>query len=261
MENEVICSIDQFNIAHITLNRPHLHNAMDEKMIQQLTESFEKIQKNKSIRAVMLRGNGGSFCSGADLSSMKKAYGYDQAKNYEDASKLSEMLHLLDTIQVPTIAYVHGVVMGGGLGLISCCDIVLGDFNTLFSFPEVKLGIVPAVISPYVMRAIGARQVSRYFLTGEKFDASVAQQLGLIHQVVELDLAQSEIERIIKNILSGGPHAVKRAKRLIREISGNVPEDLRRMTAELIADMRVLDEGQEGLGAYLNKTLPNWVPK
>ncbi len=261
MENEVNYVIDKSNIAHVTLNRPHLHNAMDERMIQKLIHAFEDLHKNPSVRALILRGNGGSFCSGADLESMKKTFKYDEAKNYEDASKLSYMLHLLDTIKVPTVASVHGVVMGGGLGLIACCDIVLGAFNTMFSFPEVKLGIVPAVISPYVIRAIGARQASRYFLTGEKFDASIAQQIGLIHQVIELDQGQSEVDRIINNILSGGPHAVQRAKELIREISGNVPEEVRRMTAKLIADMRVLDEGQEGLGAYLNKTLPNWVPK
>ncbi len=261
MENSVILSLDTVNVVHLTLNRPEVHNAMNEEMVESLIKNLENIHNMTEARALILKGNGSSFCSGADLSSMKKSYEYSQKKNYEEATKLSTMLNLLDTLEIPTIAYVQGIVMGGGLGLISCTDIVLSDYHTVFSFPEVKLGIVPAVISPYVLRAIGPRQASRYFLTGEKFDSKTAQQIGLIHENVELDLVQESLEKMINQILSAGPHAVKRAKKLIREISGSVPEDIRKMTSELIADLRVLDEGQEGLSAYLNKTLPTWVPK
>jgi len=261
MEDEVLFSINKDKIAELTLNRPHLHNALDDKMIQKILDLLEKLHGMSEIRAVVVRGNGGSFCSGADLSEMKKSTRFSEVENYENALKLSRMLNLLDTLPMPTIAYVQGVVMGGGLGIIACCDIVLSDFHTLFRFPEVKLGIVPAIVSPYVVRSVGSRYARRFFLTGEKFNASVAHNMGLIHKIVEIEQVQSELEMLLNNILRGAPHAVRAAKKLIRDISGDVPEDIRIMTAKLISDLRILDEGQEGLKAYLHNTHPNWFPK
>jgi methylglutaconyl-CoA hydratase len=261
MEEEVLFSIDNKGIAKVTLNRPHLHNAMGSHMVRKLNDHFKKLHKMDDVRAVVLTGEGGSFCSGADLSWMKKSSTLSEKDNYDEALALSEMLYNLETLPMPTIAYVQGVVMGGGLGLIACCDIVLSDFHTIFCFPEVKLGIVPAVISPYIIRSVSSRFARRFFLTGEKFNASVAGNMGLVHTIVELEQVQAEIEALINNILKGGPHAVRMAKKLIRDISGDVPKDIRLMTAKLISDARTLDEGQEGIAAYLDKVYPKWVPR
>lgn len=254
MQNEVIFSVDQQNVAYINLNRPDYHNAMNQPMLIQLIEHFKTIHSSITIKAVILRGNGKSFCAGADLSHMKKIAAFSEAENIDDAMYLSDMLELLNTIPCPTIAFAHGAVMGGGLGLLSACDIVIVEENTNFAFSEVKLGIIPAMISPYVVKAIGFRHARRYFLTGERFNTDEALRIGLAHQSCTHEQINDIIETILSTILKNGSNAVQQAKKLLQQLSGEIEEDTRLQLAKLLATLRASDEGQELLADFLNKS-------
>lgn len=257
----VLLEINDQGIASLTLNRPERHNAFNEHVIKEIHEAVKFLDRHKSVRAVVLKGNGKSFCAGADLEWMQRAAKFSKAENEADALALSHMYQALNTLSKPVIALAHGVIMGGGTGLVACADIVFSNPEAVFAFSEVRLGLIPATISPFVIAAIGARQARRYMLTGEKFDGRVAESLGLVHRLVPFadDMAAVAQIFIEKNILGNGPAAVAATKVLIRDVAGKpIDETLRKMTANKIAEIRTSEEAREGLAAFFEKRKPDW---
>ncbi len=253
--------VNDKGVATLALNRPDKHNSFNETVIAELHEALSLLDSHKSVRAVVLKGNGKSFSAGADLDWMKRAAAFSDRENKADAMALSDMFQALNTLAKPVIALAHGAVMGGGAGLVACADIVFSTPDATFAFSEVRLGLIPATISPFVIAAIGARQARRYMLTGERFDGRVAQSLGLVHQLTPFadDLEMVAVGFIEKNILPGGPEAVAATKVLIREVSGRPVDDkLRRETADKIARVRASAEAREGLAAFFEKRPPDW---
>ncbi len=257
MNNNILVDIAD-KVATVTLNRPDVHNAFDEDMITSLAATCDDLAGRADVVAVVLRGNGKSFSAGADANWMKRAAGYTEAQNRDDAMKLAGMLNKLYTLPKPVIACVHGAAMGGGFGLVSCCDIVLATKEATFALSEVKLGLIPATIAPYVRRAIGERQFRRYGVTGEKFGAERAQAIGLVHEVVyDIDTVLSSLLTTLK---SNGPQAMAATKRLVHDLQAR-PVDLSLMseTAGRIAKVRAGDEAKEGLSAFLEKRKASWL--
>jgi methylglutaconyl-CoA hydratase len=255
----VLLEIDGRGVATLTLNRAEKHNAFDEHVIASLTARLGDISGNDSVRAVVLRGAGPSFCAGGDLDWMRRMAGFDAAANLADAEALAALLHRLDTLPQPAIACVHGAALGGGAGLVCCCDMAIAASDAQFAFSEVRLGLIPATIGPYAIRSIGARAARRYFLTGERFDAATALRIGLVSEVVEPPALDAAVQRLVQSLLDAGPQAVRAAKRLIREIAGrDIDAGLMATTSRLIAEIRGSPEGQEGLSAFLGRRPPNW---
>lgn len=241
-------------VATITLCRPDCHNAFDELMIEELTQHFSAVERDPEVRVVLLTGEGKSFSAGADLAWMKKAAHYSKVENQKDAKLLATMLKTLYELKKPTIAVVNGTAFGGAIGLIACCDIVLAGETAQFCFPEVKLGLAPAVISPFVIAAIGPRAARRYFLTAELFSAKTAQTLGLVHEVV--NNPEEKANQICHQLLQNGPKAIQAIKQLLKK---PIEPALAKKTVELIAKLRTSPEGQEGLAAFLEKRKPSWT--
>jgi methylglutaconyl-CoA hydratase len=247
-------------VVHLVLDRPALHNAFDAALIARLTGALEEVAADDAVRVVVLSGAGASFSAGADLNWMRGMAAAGEAENRADALALARLMRTLDELPRPTIARVHGAAFGGGVGLVACCDIAIGVPGAKFGLTESRLGLLPAVISPYVVAAIGPRQARRWFATAEVFDAAQALRMGLLHEVVEPEALDAAIERQIALLLKAGPIASARAKRLVREVALQPDRDrLDRANADLIAALRVSPEGQEGLGAFLDKRAPRWV--
>ena len=260
MEQSVIYNVDDRNIATVTLNRADKHNAFNDEMIIELTRLFKKAGEDENVRALILRAEGKSFSAGADLNWMKKMASYTEAQNESDALALATMLQTLYKMPKPTIARVQGAAFGGAVGLIACCDIAIGSKLSKFCLSEVKIGLIPATISPYVVEAIGARVCRRYFQTAEVFSARRARRLGLLSESVTEDELDSTIDDIVSNILKNGPQAVAKAKDLVQWVSTQEIDDvLLTQTSKLIAQVRTSDEGQEGLTAFLEKRSASWV--
>lgn len=258
-EAPVLLNIDARGVATVTLNRPEKHNAFDDALIATLTKMFKKLGEDKNVRAVILRANGNSFCAGADVNWMKRMADYTFEENVEDAKKLAEMLRVLNYMPKPTIARVQGAAFGGAIGLIACCDMAVGSKLSKFCLSEVKLGLIPATISPYVIAAMGERIARRYFMTAEVFSARRARRLGLLSETVTEEELDDCVEDLIGNILKNGPNAVAAAKQLIFDVSPQICEDeIMEKTCLRIATVRVSGEGQEGLGAFLDKRKPSW---
>jgi len=246
-------------VAWITLNRPEVRNAFDDALIASLKNCFSELEGDKSTRVVVLAGNGPAFCAGADLNWMKRMAGYGYEENLADARSLADMLAALDRLPKPTIARVHGAAFAGGTGLVAACDIAIGTPQAKFCFSEAKLGLSPATISPYVMRAIGERAARRYFLTAEVFDAAEACRIGLLSACVSSNQLDSSVEEIIKHLLAGGSEAHAKIKELIRAVGGRaVDAALVADTARRIAEIRVSPEGREGIASFLEKRKPSW---
>ncbi len=246
---------------HLTLDRPGLHNAFDAGLIARLTAALEAAGADDGIRAVVLAGAGASFSAGADLNWMRDMASAGEAENREDALALARLMRTLDELPKPTIARVHGAAFGGGVGLVACCDIAIGVPAAKFGLTESRLGLLPAVISPYVVAAIGPRQARRYFTTAEVFDAAQALRIGLLHEVVEPAALDAAVERQVALLLRAGPVAAAAARRLVRDVALEPDRDrLDRANANLIAALRVSAEGQEGLSAFLDKRRPAWTP-
>ncbi|MBL0122669.1 MAG: enoyl-CoA hydratase/isomerase family protein [Betaproteobacteria bacterium] len=245
----------------VTLNNPEKHNAFDDVLIKELTEAFHALDANANVRVVILSAVGRSFSAGGDLGWMKRVAGYSDEENLRDAEALGALMSTLHGLSKPTIARVQGAAYGGGVGLVACCDMAVGTQNAVFSLSEVKLGLIPAVISPYVIAAIGERAAHRYFLTAERFDAAEAFRLGLLHELALDDDAMDEkINDLVIALLGCGPGAIDEGKQLIaavahRPIDGEVVAD----TAQRIARVRASDEGREGVGAFLEKRKARWV--
>ncbi|MDY6976993.1 MAG: enoyl-CoA hydratase/isomerase family protein [Pseudomonadota bacterium] len=260
MEQSVIYSVDERNIATVTLNRADKHNAFNDEMIIELTRLFKKAGEDENVRALVLRAEGKSFSAGADLNWMKKMASYTEAQNESDALALATMLQTLYKMPKPTIARVQGAAFGGAVGLIACCDIAIGSKLSKFCLSEVKIGLIPATISPYVVEAMGARVCRRYFQTAEVFSARRARRLGLLSESVTEDELDSTIDDIVSNILKNGPKAVAKAKDLVQWVSmQEIDNALLTKTSKLIAQVRTSDEGQEGLSAFLEKRNASWV--
>ncbi|MCC6468147.1 MAG: enoyl-CoA hydratase/isomerase family protein [Alphaproteobacteria bacterium] len=256
----LLTSTDPRGVATVTLNRPQVHNAFDDALIAELTAALEKLEADASVRIVILTGAGKSFSAGGDLGWMRRMADYSEAENLADARGLAALMRTLDRMAKPTIALVQGPAYAGACGLIACCDIAICVDTASFAVTETRIGLIPAVISPYLMAAIGQRAARRYFLTAERFDAAEALRLGLVHQVVAAaDLAAAG-EKIVASLLGCGPNALKEAKALIRRVAHSPVDDaLIEDTAARIARVRATPEGKEGVSSFLEKRKPNWV--
>ena len=246
-------------VAIVTLNRPEVRNAFDDVLIADLTNAFLDLEKDETVRAVVLAGAGPAFCAGADLNWMKRMAGYGFEQNLADAEALARMLKTLDRLSKPTIARVHGPAYAGGVGLVAACDIAIGSHEAEFCLTEVKLGLSPATISPYVLRAIGPRAASRYFLTAEVFDAAEAVRIGLLTALVPAAELDAFIAQLLEHLLAGSAAAHARIKDLVRDIAGRPIDDaLKGDTARRIAEIRASPEGKEGIASFLEKRRPKW---
>jgi methylglutaconyl-CoA hydratase len=247
-------------VLHVRLDRPELHNAFDAGLIRTLTLALENAGSDPAVRVVVLEGAGASFSAGADLNWMRSMAAASEAENREDALALARLMRTLDELSKPTVARVHGAAFGGGVGLVACCDVAIGVPEAKFGLTESKLGLLPAVISPYVIAAIGPRQARRWFASAEIFDAQTALQIGLLHQVVPMEQLDGAVDRQVALLLKAGPIASATAKRLVTRVAGESDRDtLDADNARLIAQLRISPEGQEGLAAFLEKRSPAWV--
>jgi methylglutaconyl-CoA hydratase len=246
-------------VARVTLNRPEVRNAFDDTLISSLTKVFRELDADGGVRALILAGNGPAFCAGADLNWMKRMASYSYEENVRDARGLADMLSALDRMDKPTIARVHGPAFAGGTGLVAACDIAVGTPEAKFCYSEAKLGLSPATISPYVLRAIGARNASRYFLTAEVFDAQEALRIGMLSALVPTAGLDAFIDSLVQQLLAGGSTAHARIKDLIRDVAGRPVDDgLKADTARRIAEIRASAEGREGVASFLEKRKPSW---
>ena len=256
----ITTSLNASGVAELVLNRAEVHNAFDDSMIGELINALKNLAVNPEVRVLLLKSNGKNFSAGADLNWMRSMAEKNYQQNLEDAGQLAELMRQLDCFPAPTIALVQGAAFGGALGLVSCCDIALAEQDASFCLSEVKIGLIPAVISPYVMRAIGERASRRYFLTAERFDASTALNLGLVHQVVDVGGLAAGAEHFVGILLNNSPAALRCAKELMAAVNHQpINQQLIDSTSARIAAIRVSNEGQEGLNAFLQKRTPAWI--
>jgi methylglutaconyl-CoA hydratase len=245
-------------IATITLRRPEVHNALNAQLIQDLTDVFTALASDEQLHGVVLAAEGPSFSAGADIQMMKEAIRFSEEENRQDALRLADLLYAINTCPCPVVARVHGAAIGGGVGLVAACDIAIASENARFGFSEVKLGLVPAIISPYVVRKIGETHARALFVTGTRFDATHAKTIGLVHLVVPPERLDEMIQEALQELESSAPQAIRSCKALAMAIGNMDDDDARSHTSELIARLRVSKEGQEGLSAFLEKRPPRW---
>ena len=249
-------------VATVTLNRPEVRNAFDDVLISNLTNVLRDLEEDETVRVVVLAGAGKAFCAGADLNWMKRMAGYGYEDNLKDANALAAMLKTLDRMSKPTVARVHGPAYAGGVGLVAACDIAIGSPAAEFCLTEVKLGLSPATISPYVVRAMGERLARRYFLTGEVIDADEAYRIRLLSGVSTVDELDGTIDALLGHLVAGGREAHAKIKDLVRTVAaGAVDDAMIADTAKRIAEIRVSQEGKEGIASFLEKRKPAWVKK
>jgi methylglutaconyl-CoA hydratase len=246
-------------VARVTLARPDVRNAFDDVLISELTRAFGVCGAEPAARVVVLSGDGPSFCAGADVNWMRRAGTFTREENERDAERMARMLRAIDACPKPVVALAHGAAIGGGVGLVAAADIAIAAEGTVFSLAEVRLGILPAVISPYVLRAIGARNARNLFLTGERFDAREAMRVGLVHEVVAAADLEEAGRRKVAALLSSGPEAIGAAKALIEKVLGLTPEEAFPLTVKAISERRASAEAREGLSAFLEKRRPSWA--
>ncbi len=261
MTNYEYILVEGQGVITITLNRPEIHNPFDDKMIAELTSCFLDIQRSQDVRAVIITGAGKSFCAGADLNWMKRMGQYSLEENIADAGGLSTMFQALEDIEVPVIAKVNGVALGGGAGLVCACDFAIASEFVKIGFSEVKLGLLPGVISPYVIDRIGGKKAVQLFTTGERLAAEDALKVGLVDRVVSLEGLDLVVGELVKQIISGGPEAVKECKRLAKAGSKMERAEFKKYCINAIAQIRASPEGKEGVGAFLEKREPAWRNK
>ena len=246
-------------VATLCMNRPEVHNAFDDALIAAMTAELHRLDRLPEARVIVLAANGKSFSAGADLNWMRRMAKYSEEENVRDAMALAGLMRTLDGVKKPTVARVQGAAFGGGVGLVACCDIAIASTEAAFSLSEVRLGLIPSVISPYVIAAIGEREARRYFLTAERFDAVEARRIGLVHDVVDSGALDEAVAKIAGHLLRGGPQALAAAKRLIADVSRRSMDDaLSAETARRIAAIRVGSEAQKGLAAFFEKRKPDW---
>lgn len=244
----------------LALNRPDIHNAFNPALVAELTSAFREASETPGVRVVVLTGNGRSFCAGADVTAMRAAADYTFEQNVADAHAIFDLMLAVDNCSRPVVGRVNGAAIGGGVGLVACCDIVVVAEGATFGFSESRLGIVPAVISPFVVGKIGPAHARELFLTGERFDARRAREIGLVQHVVAPDALDASVAERVSQLLMAAPGAQEAAKALIRLVAHQPQEAMREATAELIARRRASDEGRDGMSAFLEKRKPSWVP-
>jgi len=249
----------QGRVARVFLNRPEVRNAFNDSVITELAETFTRLGNDPGLRAIVLGGHGKAFCAGADLNWMKSMAGYGWEDNRADATRLAEMLWAVYACPLPVVGRLQGDCYAGGMGLAACCDVLVASDGMHFCLSEAKLGLLPATISPYVIRAMGEQAARRYFVTAERFSAAQAHAMGFVHELVSADALDAKVDEITALLVANGPAAVKACKRLVQDFAGReITQDLRAETARRIADIRASDEGREGVQAFLNKREPAW---
>jgi methylglutaconyl-CoA hydratase len=262
MSDQLVLQRIDAGVGRLTLNRPEVHNAFDDALIAQLTAALLSLEADRRVRAVVLAAAGKSFSAGADLAWMQRMAGYSEAENLADARALAGLMSTLDRLAKPTVALVQGAAFGGGVGLVACCDIAIASEAASFSLSEVKLGLIPAVISPYVVAAMGPGAARRFILTAERFSAPQALALGLVHEVVPADRLEETGQKVLDHLTQGGPRAQADAKDLVLSLAGRpIDRTLVEETAERIARIRVGEEAREGLAAFLEKRKAEWQPE
>lgn len=259
MDEDILFSIDEDKIARLTLNRPKVYNALDENSIHKIRDFLKILYEDYTIRALVVAGKGNSFCSGADLHWMERASEFTEAENVQDANLLFSMLSSFHALPIPILTYVHGLVIGEGIGIIGCSDIVISDSKTVFGFPEVKFGLAPAIISPYVLKGVNSRLIRRYFLTGENFDTAKALEMGLIHEIVDAESQEKALAPFLQQILAASPNALRQTKKLLSQLTPNIGEKEHQITVEMIARLRRSEESLQGINAFLEKKSPPWI--
>lgn len=258
-ETALLCDVDERGVATLTLNRPKRSNAFNSELIELLIDRLEQLTYDPNIRLLVLRGNGRNFSAGADLGWMKDAAQKSKQENLADAHRLAHLLRCLDSFPHPTLAYVRGSAFGGALGLICCCDVAIAEPDSQFCLSEVKLGLIPATIGPYVCRAIGHRQASRYMLSAEIIDAQQARALGIVHQVTPFRQKEAVLHQLCDKILANSPAALTGVKSMLKTLyAKEIDEQTREYTSELIADIRATSEAKEGIAAFFEKRPPSW---
>ncbi len=259
MDYETLSYHRKTKLGEIVFSRPEIHNAFNSRMIEELYDVFERIHKDRSIRVVVLTGEGKSFCAGADLNWMRAVQDYNYEKNFSESMQLADVFHKIYTCPKPVIGKINGAAIGGGTGFVAVCDIAIASSEAIFSFSEVKIGVVPACISPYVVKRVGEGRAREFFLTGERISAERAYETGLVNRVVPPEDLDDEVDTMVRQLLSSGPEAIMRCKELLADIADKDMQDAKVYTAKFIANLRKSDEGQEGMDAFLNKRKPNWV--
>jgi methylglutaconyl-CoA hydratase len=261
MSENLLIQTDERGVATLTMNRPDVHNAFDDATIMQLYDAFGRLADDDAVRVLVLTGAGKSFSAGADLKWMRAMAGYSREENLADAGRLADMLYALDMMPKPTVARVNGAALGGAVGLVGACDIAIAAEHAIFGVTEVRLGLIPSVISPYVARAIGPRHARRFALTGERFGAGEAKHIGLVNEVVPADALDAAVGLVAENLLLGAPGAQADVKKLFRDVceGDRVDGRVRSDTAWRIAERRATDEAQEGMKAFFEKRKPGWV--
>lgn len=260
MTDKVQLHLDENGTATLLLNRPEVHNAFDPEMVDRLSAALEDLRASGDVRAVVLMGAGESFCAGADIGHMKASARYTRQQNVAQAERAARMFHALYTLDKPTVACVRGAVRGGGCGIVAACDIAVASRFATFRLSEVKLGIIPAMISPYVVAAIGQRMARRYMLSGEEIDSAEAYRIGLVHDIVEEDDLLPRVSAVLAHLYTSGPRAIAAVKSLITAVAhAPIDEAVIAETSRRTADIRATPEGQEGLAAFLEKRKPSWV--
>ena len=261
MSDVIDVSRPSAHVARVWLNRPDVRNAFNDEVIAALTRSFEALSQDKDLRVVVLGAHGKAFCAGADLNWMKAMAGYSWDENRADAQRLADMLWTLDQCPVPVVGRVQGDCYAGGMGLAAICDVLVAVEGATFCLSEARLGLLPATISPYVIRAMGAQAARRYMVTAERFSAAQAHALGMVHELVTPETLDARVDEIVTTLVNNGPAAARACKALVRDVAGQpLTAELRADTARRIADIRASDEGREGLASFLNKRAPNWLP-
>ena len=246
-------------VGNIIFNRPEIHNAFNALVIDEMLELFQAIEHDKDLRVLVITGAGKSFCAGADLNWMRSVVNQSFEENLIESNKLADLFYKVYTCPLPVIGKINGAAIGGGTGFVAVCDIAIAAESAKFSFSEVKIGVVPACIGPYVIKKMGEGKARELFITGERMLAKRAHEVGLVNKFVADDMLDSTVDDLVQTILSSGPEAVSMAKKLVSEVPSMTPEQFKPYTAEMIAKLRISDEGQEGMDAFLNKRKPNWV--
>ncbi|MGY8905029.1 MAG: enoyl-CoA hydratase/isomerase family protein [Burkholderiales bacterium] len=248
------------HVARITLNRPEVRNAFNDAVIAELTQAVLELGAREDVRCIVLAANGSAFCAGADLNWMRRMADYTREQNRADAAALAEMMRTLYACPKPTVARIQGDVYAGGTGLVAACDIAISVDTAQYCLSEVKLGLIPATISPYVIRAMGARAAHRYFLTAERFSAQTAHRIGFVHEVVSAEALDAKVDELVQALVNTGPQAMRACKQLVQDVAQrDIDADLIAMTVGGIADIRVSPEGREGVASFLQKRKPNWT--
>lgn len=255
-QEQVTVEVDPRGVATVTINRPERHNAFNDEVIALLRQQLETLERQANVRIVIVTGSGKSFSSGADLEWMKSAAGRNEETNRQDSIVLARLMRTLYEYDKPTIARINGSAFGGALGLIASCDIAIAVNHAQFAFSEARLGLVPAVIAPYIYKAIGERHTRRLFLTAERFSSNEAARIGLIHQAIAQETFDAAVETVIEELLNSGPEAIRACKSLIRSLGVDTDDEA---SARLIAQLRASSEGQEGMNAFFEKRLPSWI--